>query len=128
MMMNTFRHCRFLVPALGLLFFSTAFAQTKSDKPPADGVSVEIIQGRLKQIEDTHDLEESVKAKVQEYYQQAIREIDSAKTWQANRARFEQMAASAAADLAANKKRASRLAGKPALDMPEISPCRKSTS
>ena len=102
-MTNISRYCRFFVAIAGLLLASTGFAQTKSDKPPAEGISAEIIQGRLKQVEDSHDLDESVKVKIREYYQQAMRELDSAQTWQAGATRFEQMATSAAADLAATK-------------------------
>ena len=118
-MVKLSRHCRFLVPAVGLLLASMALAQSKSDKPPADGISVEIIQGRLKQIEDSHDLDESLRVKIQEYYQQAIRELNSAQTWQASAARFEQAASSAAADLAAAKMELSNLPAKTSLDMPD---------
>ena len=77
------RYCRFFFAIAGLLLVLTGFAQTTSDKPPAEGISAEIIQGRLKQVEDSHDLDESVKVKIREYYQQAMRELDSAQTWQA---------------------------------------------
>ena len=59
-----------------------AFGQTKSDnKSAVDGVSLEIIQGRLKQIDDLRDVDGSQRVKIREYYQQAIRELESAKTW-----------------------------------------------
>ena len=118
-MTNFSRYCCFFVAVAGLLLASTGFAQTKSDKPPAEGISAEIIQGRLKQVEDSHDLDESVKAKIREYYQQAMRELDSAQTWQAGATRFEQMATSAAADLAATKTELDQMPAKPSLEMPE---------
>jgi len=118
-MTNLLRHCRFLVPAVGLFFASIVFAQTNSDQPPADVISVEVIQGRLKQIEDSHDLDESIKAKTQEYYQQAIRELDSAQTWLASAGRFEQTAASANDDLKQTKTELSNLPPKPSLDIPD---------
>jgi potassium efflux system protein len=98
---------------------SIAIAQTKSDKPPADGISTDIIQSRLKQIEDSHDLDEPVKAKIREYYQQAVRELDSAQTLQASATRFEQMAASTAGDLAATKTDLADLPAKPSLEIPD---------
>ena len=76
-------------------------------------MSTEIIQARLKQVEDSHDLDESLKAKIRDYYQQALRELDSAQTWLAGAARFEQMAASAPADLAATKAELDKLPAKP---------------
>jgi potassium-dependent mechanosensitive channel len=118
-MTNISRYCRFLVAVAGLLLAPNCFAQTNSDKRPAEGISAEIIQGRLKQVEDSHDLDESVKAKIRECYQQAIRELDSAQTWQAGATRFEQMATSAAADQATTKTELEQMPVKPSMDTPE---------
>ncbi len=114
-----FRYSRYFLPVLGLILSSIAFAQTKLNKPPAEGISLEIVQARLKQVEDSRDLDESVKVKIREYYQQAMRELDSAQTWQASATRFEQMAASAAADLAATKTELDQMPAKPSLETPE---------
>jgi potassium-dependent mechanosensitive channel len=114
-----FRHCRYFLPAVWLLLASIAIAQTKTDKSPADGLSTEIIQSRLKQIDDSRDLDETAKAKVREYYQQAIRELDSAGTWQAGVARFAQTAASVASDLDQTKTELANLPLKPSLDIPD---------
>ena len=92
---------------------------TLPDKPPAEGISAEIIQGRLKQVEDSRDLDESVKVKIREYYQQSMREFDTAQTWQAGATRFEQMATSASADLAATKTELDQMPAKPLLETPE---------
>ncbi len=118
-MTNFFRFCRFFLPVAGLFLASAAFAQTKSDKLQAENISAEIIQARLKQVEDSHDLDESLKAKIRDSYQQALRELDSAQTWQDGARRFEQMAASAAADLAATKTELDQLPVKPSLQTPE---------
>ncbi|MGA2796903.1 MAG: mechanosensitive ion channel domain-containing protein [Thermoguttaceae bacterium] len=118
-MTNFSRYCRFFAAVAWLLLASTGLAQTKPDKPPAEGISAEIIQGRLKQVEDSHDLDESVKVKIREYYQQAMRELDSAQTWQAGATRFEQMATSAAADLAATKTELDQMPAKPSSQTPE---------
>jgi potassium efflux system protein len=116
-MTKFFWHCRFLFLATGLFLASIAFAQTKPDKPPADGLSVEIIQSRLKQSEDSHDLDEAVKAKIRDSYQQAIRELDSAQTWLEAVSRYEQMVTSAAAEQAKIKTELADLPGKPSPQM-----------
>ncbi len=111
--------CRFLVSAFGLLLAAAAYAQTKSDKPSANVVSIEIIQSRLKQLEDSRDLDETTKAKIREYYQQAIRELDSGQTWLASASRFEKMSAAAADDLPETKSDLAALPAEPSLQMPE---------
>jgi potassium-dependent mechanosensitive channel len=118
-MTTIFRYCRFLAPILALFLASITLAQTKSDKPPIDAISVEIVQSRLKQIDDSHDLDDAVKIKIHECFQQAIRELDSSQTWLASATRFEQMAASAADDLTAIKTDLANLPAKPSLEIPD---------
>ncbi|HEY4759447.1 MAG TPA: mechanosensitive ion channel domain-containing protein [Thermoguttaceae bacterium] len=110
---------QYIVLAIGLLLATIAFGQTKSEKAPPEGISAEIIQARLKQIEDSHDLDDAAKTKIREYYQQAIRELESGQSWLASASRFEQMTASAANDLAQTKKELAELPSKPSLEMPD---------
>jgi potassium-dependent mechanosensitive channel len=117
-MLNILPCRRLFMPLAAVLLASVASAQTKSDKPPVENISAEVIQARLKQVEDARDLDDALKAKIRDYYQQAARELDSAQTWLSAAAHFEQMAASAAADLAATKSQLDKLPSQPALAIP----------
>ena len=118
-MLNISRCRRLFMPLAAVFLASVALAQPKSDKPPAESFSAEVIQARLKQVENARDLDDALKAKIHDYYQQASRELDSAQTWLSATAHFEQMAASAPADLAATKSKLEQLPSQPALEFPE---------
>ena len=120
-MINILRYCRFFIPVAGFILASAVFAQTKSEKPQAEGMSAEIIQARLKQVEDSHDLDESLKAKIRDYYRQAAQNSIPPKPGWPAPSRFEQMAASAPADLAATKAELDKLPAKPSLETAEDS-------
>ncbi|MFZ5830868.1 MAG: mechanosensitive ion channel domain-containing protein [Planctomycetota bacterium] len=57
------------------------------------------MQARLKQIDENPAIDEATKAKLRELYQQAIRDLESAKNWAAKAAQFAQMVAAAPGEL-----------------------------
>jgi len=90
-----------------------AFGQTQPPKPMTDTAFVELIQARLKQVDDAQ-LDEAGKTKVRDLYQQALREMESAKTWAAKTAHFEKQAASAPVELEQTKAELATLPANPA--------------
>lgn len=87
-----------------LLLTTFATAQTQADKPAeSEGISAETIQTRIKQIDDAKDIDDSVKQKIRECYQQALPELEAIKNRAAKIANFEQMTTSAATDLQQTK-------------------------
>ena len=73
--------------------------QSVSEKPSTDEVTIEIVQNRLKQFDQTAGLSEAQQQSGRELYQQALQELDSAKTWVAKAAASEQRTSSAPRDL-----------------------------
>ena len=85
-----------------LLLLLPAFALRKPcpDKPAeSEGISAETIQTRLKQLDDAKDIEDAVKQKIRDYYQQALAELEGFKNRATRIAKYEQMAATAASEL-----------------------------
>jgi potassium efflux system protein len=92
-----------LVLVVVWLFSSVfAMAQTSPPKQYTDTEIVEVVKNRLKEVENLQ-LDDASKAKVGELYQQALREIESAKTWSAKRAFFEKQKTNAPTELQQTK-------------------------
>jgi len=77
--------------------------QTVPQKPAGDGGFAEAVQARLKQVEESRELDDATKAAAQQLYQQALQELESARLWARKVDHFEQMAAAAPGELARTK-------------------------
>ncbi len=99
-----------------------ATGQTPAAKPIADAALAEVLQAKLKQVDDLRDLDEAGKAKVREAYRQAQQEIESAKTWAAAADQFEKQAAHAPDELRQTKAELETLPVKPAAPSGEALP------
>jgi len=73
--------------------------QPISEKPPIDAVTIEDAQNRLKQLDASPELTEDNRHAARELLQKALPELESANAWRAKADHFEQMAASAPAEL-----------------------------
>jgi potassium-dependent mechanosensitive channel len=78
-------------------------AANPAEKPPAERLTVENVQARLKQLDELRDLDEATKGKIQALYQQAVQQLEAAARWTVEVDRFERMTASAASELSATK-------------------------
>jgi len=77
-----------------------AFAeQDVSPGASPEAPTVEVVQDRLKRVEQEENLDEQTKVKVREILQQALKDLEDAKQWAASAKRFEQMAATASEEL-----------------------------
>lgn len=106
-----------LLLAAALLLAVSAYGDPP-EKPPSEEVTVEEIQSRLKQLDEAADLDDAIKGKLREVYQQTLQELEAAKTWTATTMRFEQMIASAADELASTKSGLAGLPTKPKIVVP----------
>ncbi len=103
----------FLIPPLH------ARGQTAPDKPAEpEGISAETIQTRIKQLDDAKDIEDAVKQKIRDYYQQALPELEAIKNRSVKMAKYEQMTASAASDLQQTKALLAAAPAQPAAELP----------
>ncbi|MBN2473609.1 MAG: mechanosensitive ion channel [Pirellulales bacterium] len=84
-------------------FSASAADQPLVEKSPAEEVTVEIVQDRLRQLDGMQGIDEATKDKTRELLQQAQQELDLAKTWAAAAERFEQMVTTAPDELARTK-------------------------
>jgi potassium-dependent mechanosensitive channel len=109
--------------AIVLLLTTFSTAQTPADKPAeSEGMSAETIQTRIKQIDDAKDIDDAVKQKIRECYQQALPELEAIKNRAVKIANFEQMASSAATDLRQTKTLLAAPPEKPAAELPDDMP------
>jgi potassium efflux system protein len=76
-----------------------AAAQTIAEKPPSGEVTAEVVQDRLKQVEESTNLDEATKGRLRELCQQALKDLETAKDWAAAAAQFEQKTVSAPEEL-----------------------------
>jgi potassium efflux system protein len=105
-----------------LLLATSATAQTPTDKPAeSEGISAETIQTRIKQIDDAKDIDDAVKQKIRECYQQALPELEAIKNRAVKITNFEQMATSAT-DLQQTKSLLAAPPDKPATELPDEMP------
>ena len=95
-----------------------AASETLVRKAAVDEVTAELVQTRLKQLDGSQELEETLKTRLRDLYQQALHELESAKTWSGKAARFEQMAASAPRELATAKATLAALPAHPLVVIP----------
>lgn len=109
-----------LLAAVLLGASGTAFAasETLARKTPSDEVTAESVQTRLNQLDGSQGLEESLKTRLRDLYQQALHELESAKTWSGKAARFEQMATSVPRELATAKAALTALPAHPTVVIP----------
>ena len=56
---------------------AAALGQTAATKPLSDADFATLVQSKLKQVDELHDLDDAAKAKVKGLYQQALDEIAS---------------------------------------------------
>jgi potassium efflux system protein len=87
-------------------------------KSAADRSFAEFVQAGLKQVEQSRELNEATKAAVRELYQQALRELESARTWAIKADRFERMAAAAPGEIAQIKAELAAMPSVPAVARP----------
>lgn len=80
-----------------------AWAGAPTASPPDEDVTADLVQSRLKQVEDSTTLDEAAKGSARDLYQQALQDLEAADNWAAAVRRFEQMAAGAPQRLAATK-------------------------
>lgn len=91
---------------------ASASAADPAVSPLAEPHTVEEIQTRLRQLSEANDLDESTRGKAQALYQQTLEQLEAAARWTSELRRYEQLAASAADDLAGAKADQDRLAQK----------------
>jgi len=90
-----------------------ALAQGLPEKPAAVQLTVEDIEARIKQLADAQDLDDAVKGKIQELYQQALGQLELVKNASAQASLFERMAASSREELAGTKAELAALPSEP---------------
>ena len=95
------------------LLTAIACGQATPPKPMSETEFVALLQSRLKQVDDVHDLDEAGKAKAKELYQQALGEMEAAKRWAAKAADFENKANQAPVDLGRTKAELALLPAQP---------------
>jgi potassium-dependent mechanosensitive channel len=112
------RTIKYIFCLLILLFPATsARAQTPSEKAAEpEGISSESVQTRIKQLDDAKDLEDLVKQKIRDSYQQALPELEAIKNRAAKIANFEQAIATAAEKLVETKSALAKLPAKSVLE------------
>jgi hypothetical protein len=77
---------RWILASLGVFLLATAaFAQAIVEKPAADEITVETLQARQKQIEQSQGVDDALKAKVADVFQSARSELESARSWRPRR-------------------------------------------
>ncbi|MHB8901316.1 MAG: mechanosensitive ion channel domain-containing protein, partial [Thermoguttaceae bacterium] len=84
-------------------------------------LTVEVVQNRLKETEASPTLDDASKGKLRELYQQALQDLESAKTWTASTRRSEQMAATAPDELARTKSELASLPRQSTASVPDAS-------
>jgi len=115
--------CRVLVLAALLWLALTAIARGESppQKPPAEQVTVEGVQNRLRQLEDAPALDAAAKGKLRGLYGQALDDLGAADKWANSAKRFEQMAATGPEELLKTKAALDALPRETTLSIPEAS-------
>lgn len=82
---------------------TTALGQAAPPKPMSEEQFVELLQSRLKQVDEVTELDDAAKTKIKDLYKQALEEMTSAKRWTATTARNEELAVSAPKELEQTK-------------------------
>ncbi len=88
--------------------------QTTPATIPAEVVSVDSIEAKLKDLGTVGDLDEETRARVQATYQEALKALESAGQWRAKAAHYQSMVDSVPEELARTKSELSTLPEKPA--------------
>ncbi|MCC6123448.1 MAG: mechanosensitive ion channel [Pirellulales bacterium] len=113
---NTYIFCLFLF----LFPLAYARAQTPSEKAAEpEGISAESVRTRIKQLDDAKDIEEAVKQKIRDCYQQALPELEAIKNRAAKIANFEQAIATAGDKLQETKIALAKLPAKSVVEKPD---------
>lgn len=113
---------RVLALAVAALLSMPAVArpQTVAEQLPAADVTLESVQNRLKQIEESN-LDETIKVRIRSFYQQALQDLTSADNWAASAETFEQMVVKAPQELRQAKADLSALPRQPDVAIPQAS-------
>ena len=96
----------------------SGFAQKPAPQNHVDIPSIEELQKEIERAEQAKDLDDAAKTSISALYREAIEDLKLVKTWELESQKFEQMAASAAEEIAQVK---ARLADETAKSLPEIS-------
>ncbi|MBN1588432.1 MAG: hypothetical protein JW888_02860, partial [Pirellulales bacterium] len=107
-----------------LVAFSAAAADEPVEEPvahvaPGEALAAETVQDRLKQIDQSKNLDDETKTKIRELLQQTLKDLDAARQWAASAKRFQAKADTAPADLAKTKAALAELPQKPTIAIPE---------
>jgi hypothetical protein len=115
--------CTALAPAalVWLVFAAVAQGESPPQKPPAEQVTVEAVQNRIKQLEDAPAPDAATKGKLRELYSQALDDLGAADKWASSAKRFEQMAATGPEELLKIKAALEALPRETTLSIPEAS-------
>ena len=101
-------------PGGGRARADTPFAPENS----TEALTAEGVQSALKLVDESKELDETLKAKLRQSHQQALRELESAKTWAEKAARFQQMTAAAPDDLKQARRVLTAVPDRPAGSIP----------
>lgn len=82
-------------------------------KPPADEVTVEVVQSRLDEAEKSTDVDETTKAKIRELYQQVLGELNSAESHSLKAESFTREVQASAEDIRRAKSELASLPNRP---------------
>ena len=104
-----------------LAFAAVAQGESPPQKPPAEQVTVEAVQNRIKQLEDAPALDAATKSKLRELYNQALDDVGAADKWASRAKRFEQMAATGPEELLKTKAALEGLPRETSVSIPEAS-------
>ncbi len=104
--------------AAAVLVAALAFGETPS-KPLSETEVVDLLQSRMKQVDEQHDLDDATKGKVKDLYQQALGEMAAVKRWTEKGAEFERLAAEAPESLKKAKRELAEPPAQPAEAIPD---------
>lgn len=104
-----------------LILILTGLPPLIANEPPAEEITIEAVQNRLKEIEASQTLDDAAKGNLRELYQQAVQDLEAAKTWAASVKRSEEMVASAPDELAKVKSDLASLPRQSTVSIPETS-------
>jgi len=100
---------------------AVAVAQTGVAPAPAEPLTIEAVENRLKQGDTLSGADDETKAKIRETLQQAIKDLEAAKRWAATAEQFEKLAQAAPDDLMKTQEELSSLPSEPEISIPTAS-------
>jgi potassium efflux system protein len=106
-----------------VLFCATAaLGGTATDATGADEPTADIVQARLKQLDDAKDIDEALKAKIRKLYQDSQDELSQAKIWKDKATAAEQQIKSVPAELEKARAALASLPDQPSTERPAKMP------